>query len=261
MASVFSSSDAQPYQQPYQQAQEEDPDSLVPSTPPPVLPTYKSAFLQSCLSASVLTFGAYKLKSGRLSPYFFNAGLFHKASLVRSISTAFAQTLIEHVARNPTFQFDVLFGPAYKGIPLATATVDKLAELDEASFARVSYSFNRKEMKDHGEGGLIVGAPLRDKNVVIIDDVITAGTAMREAIEIIKAQGGRLVGVIVALDRKERMSDTSTGSAIGEVRKEFDVPVLSIIDLDDLIGVLGKLGDEEDMEKLREYKRKYGASD
>ena len=244
----------------YQQAQEEDPDSLVPSAPPPALPAYKSAFLQSCFSASVLTFGTYKLKSGRLSPYFFNAGLFHTASLIRSISTAYAQTLLAHVTRNPTFQFDVLFGPAYKGIPLATATVDKLAELDESRFGNVSYSFNRKELKDHGEGGVIVGAPLRDKNVVIIDDVITAGTAMREAIDIIKAQGGRLVGVIVALDRKEKMSDESTGSAIGEVRREFDVPVLSIIDLDDLIGVLGRLGDEEDTEKLREYKTKYGAS-
>lgn len=139
--------------------------------------------------------------------------------------------------------------------------MDKLAELDEGRFGGVSYSFNRKEAKDHGEGGVIVGAPLRNKNVVIIDDVITAGTAMREAIEIIKAQGGRLVGVIVALDRKERMSDKSSGSAIGEVRREFDVPVLSIIDLDDLIGVLEGLGDEEDMERLREYKSRYGASD
>ena len=139
--------------------------------------------------------------------------------------------------------------------------MDKLAELDEGRFGNVSYSFNRKEVKDHGEGGVIVGAPLRNKNVVIIDDVITAGTAMREAIEIIREQGGRLVGVIVALDRKERMNDESMGSAIGVVRKEFNVPVLSIIDLDDLIGVLGGLGIEEDMERLREYKRRYGASD
>lgn len=146
-------------------------------------------------------------------------------------------------------------------MPLATAAVDKLTQLDEARFKNVSYSFNRKEIKDHGEGGVIVGAPLRGKNIVIIDDVITAGTAMREAIEIIRAQGGKLVGVIVALDRKERMNDESSGSAIGEVRKEFGVPVLSIIDLDDLIGVLGGLGDEEDMERLREYKRRYGAVD
>lgn len=257
MASQFPSADAHSHQQ----AQEEDPDSLVPSTPPPLLPTYKSAFLQSCLSASVLTFGTYKLKSGRLSPYFFNAGLFHTGPLVRAISTAYAHALLSHVTQNPSFQFDILFGPAYKGVPLATATVDKLTQLDEARFKNVSYSFNRKEIKDHGEGGVIVGAPLRGKNIVIIDDVITAGTAMREAIEIIRAQGGKLVGVIVALDRKERMNDESSGSAIGEVRKEFGVPVLSIIDLDDLIGVLGGLGDEEDMERLREYKRRYGAVD
>ncbi|CAD6568782.1 MAG: orotate phosphoribosyltransferase [Alectoria sarmentosa] len=243
------------------QAQEEDPDSLVPSTPPPVLPTYKSVFLQSCLSGSVLSFGTYKLKSGRLSPYFFNAGLFHTGRLLRSVGLAYAHTLLAHVAHNPTFQFDILFGPAYKGILLAGSTAEKLVELDEQRFGQVSCSYNRKELKDHGEGGLIVGAPLRNKNVVIIDDVVTAGTAMREAIEIIRAQGGTLVGVIVALDRKERMSDESRGSTIGDVRREFNVPVLSIIDLDDLIGVLGGLGDEVDMERLREYKARYGASD
>lgn len=257
MASILPSTDPLPHQQ----AQEEDPGSLIPSTPPSQFPAYKSTFLKSCLSASVLTFGTYKLKSGRLSPYFFNAGLFHTASLVRSISTAYAKTLLAHATQTPTFQFDILFGPAYKGIPLATATVDKLADHDEARFGQVSYSFNRKELKDHGEGGVIVGAPLRGKQVVIIDDVITAGTAMREAIEIIRAQGGTLVGVIVALDRKERMSDESSGSAIGEVRREFDVPVMSIIDLDDLIGGLGTFGDDEDMERLREYKQRYGASD
>lgn len=144
---------------------------------------------------------------------------------------------------------------------MAGSTAEKLVELDEERFGEVSYSYNRKELKDHGEGGVIVGAPLRNKNVVIIDDVVTAGTAMREAIEIIRAQGGTLVGVIVALDRKERMSDESGGSTIGDVRREFNVPVLSIIDLDDLIGVLRGLGDEADMERLREYKRMYGASD
>ena len=126
----------------------------------------------------------------------------------------------------------------------------------------MGYSFNRKEVKDHGEGGSIVGAPLKGKRVVIIDDVITAGTAMREAIGILEREGAVLVGVIVALDRMERMGDeVHGGSAIGEVRRKYGVPVLSIIDLDDLIGVLGGLGDERDMEKLRDYKRRYGASD
>jgi len=150
---------------------------------------------------------------------------------------------------------------AYKGIPLATATVDKLAELDEAKFGKLSYSFNRKEAKDHGEGGVIVGAPLKGKRVLIIDDVITAGTAMREAIDIIRKQGGTLVGVVIALDRMERMNDDGCGSAIGEVQREYGVPVLSIINLNDLIGMLGQSGDEQEMLRVEEYKRKYGASD
>ena len=118
----------------------------------------------------------------------------------------------------------------------------------------------RKEVKDHGEGGVIVGAPLKGKRVVIIDDVITAGTAMREAIEIIKQQGGILIGVIVALDRMERMNNESSGSAIGDVQKEYGIPVLSIINLNDLIGVLGELGIEQDMVRVADYKRRYGAS-
>ena len=123
-----------------------------------------------------------------------------------------------------------------------------------------TYSY-RKETKDHGEGGAIVGASLKGKRVVIIDDVITAGTAMREAVSIIKQQGGKLTGVIIALDRMERMNDESSGSAIGEVSKEYEVPVLSIIDLNDLIGLLGVMGDEQDMLRIEEYKRRYGASD
>ncbi|KAL2040426.1 hypothetical protein N7G274_006869 [Stereocaulon virgatum] len=244
-------------------AQEEDPDDLVHSGLPATttLPPYKSAFLQACLDASVLTFGTFTLKSGRQSPYFFNAGLFHRGSLIRAISTAFAQTLIHHTSLNPSFEFDILFGPAYKGIPLATATVDKLAELDPERYANISYSFNRKEVKDHGEGGGIVGASLEGKKVVIIDDVITAGTAMREAIGIIKREGGNLVGVVVAVDRMERMKDEEgVGSAIGEVKREYGVPVLSIVNLNDLIGVLGGIGKEEDMKRVEEYKTRYGAS-
>ncbi|KAL6717210.1 orotate phosphoribosyltransferase [Lecanora helva] len=257
-------------------AREEDVDNLVPSSAGSSLaaaaPSYKSAFLQACFSASVLTFGDYTLKSGRQSPYFFNAGLFDRADLLESISTAYAETLIQHRKQSPDFEFDVLFGPAYKGIPLAAVTAHKLALIDKKTYGEV-----RKEIKvqlhelillqvltpqqDHGEGGVIVGAPLQNKRVVIIDDVITAGTAMREAINIIQQQGGTLVGVIIALNRKERMSDEGPGSAIGEVQKEYGVPVLSIIDLDDLIGELGELGDERDMLRVEEYKRRYGASD
>ncbi|MCJ1464510.1 orotate phosphoribosyltransferase [Pseudocyphellaria aurata] len=229
-------------------------------------PSYKTDFLQSCLSAEVLTFGDYTLKSGRRSPYFFNAGLFHRADLLRSISTAYARSILDFIAHTP-LSIDVLFGPSYKGIPLATATVDKLAELDPDRFARVSYSFNRKEAKDHGEGGNIVGASLRGKRVLIVDDVITAGTAMREAIDIIRREGGELVGVIVALDRMEKMPggpDDDDGSprlsAIGEVKRVYGVPVLSIVTLDDLIGLLRGMGGEKDMERLEEYKARYRAS-
>lgn len=132
---------------------------------------------------------------------------------------------------------------------------------DKSKFGEISYSFNRKELKDHGEAGLIGGEALKGKKVVIIDDVITAGTAIKEAINIIKEQRGILVGIVIALDRMERMNDEGSGSAIGEVRKEYGVPVLSIIDLDDLIGVLGELGSEEEMLRVEEYKRRYGASD
>ena len=168
---------------------------------PSPLPAWKGAFLSNCLSSGVLRFGSFKLKSGRQSPYFFNAGLFHRADLLEAIATAYAQTILSF-----PLDFDVLFGPAYKGIPLATATTAKLAQLDQTRFGALSYAFNRKEAKDHGEGGSIVGAPLRGKKVVIVDDVITAGTAVREAIEIIAREGGTLVAVVVALDRMEKVT-------------------------------------------------------
>lgn len=234
-------------------------------------PNYKSDFLEACLSASVLTFdGPYTLKSGRQSPYFFNAGLFHRADLLRSISTAYAQTIIEFLSFLPSTEqkIDVLFGPAYKGIPLATATVARLAEIDPARFGKLSYSFNRKEVKDHGEKGSIAGAGLNGKRVLIIDDVITAGTAIGEACEIIAKEGGILLGMVVALDRMETLSVQGAGdgkeglkSAIEEVRRRYRVPVLSIINLDDLIGALGEKGEKNDMVLLEDYRRKWDAGD
>jgi orotate phosphoribosyltransferase len=227
------------------------------------IPSYKTQFIQTCLTAQVLKFGTFTLKSGRQSPYFFNAGLFHRADLLRSITTAYAQTLAFS-----SLEFDVLFGPAYKGIPLATAAVDKLADIDIERFGGVSYSFNRKEAKTHGEGGSIVGSPLKGKKIVIVDDVITAGTAIREAIEIIKAEGGILVGIIVAFDRLEKMpakegqsEDAPRQSAIGEVRKEYGTPVMSILTLDDVVGFLKETGSEDDLRRLEEYRQKYKASD
>lgn len=231
------------------------------------LPEFKQTFLRDCVSAGALKFGTFTLKSKRVSPYFFNAGLFHRADLLRSISSAYAHTLANHATSDPTFQWDILFGPAYKGIPLAAATVDKLAALDLDTYGLKSYSFNRKEAKTHGEGGNIVGASLKGKKIVIVDDVITAGTAIREAIDIISKEGGELVGIIVAFDRREKMptADDDDGkpgpSAIGEVRKQYGIPVLAILTLDDVVEYLRSLGGEDDLKRLDEYREKYRASD
>ena len=239
----------------------------------PALPLHRQQFLETCLSASALKFGTFILKSGRQSPYFFNAGLFHRGYLIRALSTAYAHTLASHT---PQLEFDVLFGPAYKGIPLATATVDRLADMDAARFGLVSYSFNRKEAKDHGEGGSIVGAPLRGRRVVIVDDVITAGTAIREAIEIIRKEGGELVAIVVAVDRMEKMPKFGADgkqikgeeedheprpSAIGEVRKQYGIPVFAILTLDDIMQFLKDVGSPEDINRMEEYRAKYKASD
>lgn len=228
----------------------------------PALASYKEAFVQDCIAADALKFGSFTLKSGRISPYFFNAGLFHRADLLRSISTAYAATL----ASEPSLSLDVLFGPAYKGIPLATAVVEKLADEDER-YKHVSYSFNRKEAKDHGEGGNIVGASLKGKKVVVIDDVITAGTAIREAISIIQRERGKLVGIIVAFDRLEKAPSATDDdgqprpSAIGELRKTYGIPILSILTLDDVVEYLKTLGTEEDLKRLEDYRARYKASD
>jgi orotate phosphoribosyltransferase len=232
----------------------------VPTQP---IPEYKKQFIEYCIKAEALKFGTFTLKSGRISPYFFNAGLFHRAALVRSISIAYANTL----ASTP-LEFDVLFGPAYKGIPLAATTVDKLADIDVKRYGEVSYSFNRKEVKTHGEGGSIVGSPLKGKKIVIVDDVITAGTAIREAIEIIAAEGGKLVGILVAFDRLEKTpakegedEDAPRKSAIGQIREQYGIPVMAILTLDDVVQFLQASGSDNDLKRLDEYREKYKASD
>lgn len=235
---------------------------MASSTAPPLAP-YKSDFLNTALSAGILKFGSFTLKSLRTSPYFFNAGNFYRADLLRAISTAYAKLLIENAQSASPIDFEILFGPAYKGIPLATATVDKLADLQPEKYGQLCYSFDRKEAKDHGEGGNIVGAPLKGKRVLIVDDVVTAGTAKREAIDKIRKEGGIVVGIIVALDRMETLPGDEGGrSAIGEIRKEYGIPVLAILTMNDIIAALsGKEGGEEDLKKMLEYREKFGASD
>lgn len=215
------------------------------------LPLFKQNFLQTCLSAEILSFGTFTLKSGRQSPYFFQAGKFNTTKLLSSLASAYAETILQH-----SVDFDVLFGPAYKGIPLAAATAVKLYELAPERVGEVGYCFNRKEAKDHGEKGSLVGMGLRGKRVLVIDDVMTAGTAMKEAVEIIKAEGGIVVGAVVALDREERISESNPESTVQFVKRELGIEVWSILSLSDLIkGV----SDEESVSMMKEYREKYAA--
>ncbi|MCJ1358854.1 MAG: orotate phosphoribosyltransferase [Icmadophila ericetorum] len=236
-----------------------------PTSSSSIASTYKTDFLNVCLNNSVLSFGTFALKSGRQSPYFFNAGLFHSAYLLRALSSAYAHCIVSH--RTPRLEFDVLFGPAYKGVPLATAAIEKLADLDGQRFGNVSYSFNRKEVKDHGEGGSIVGAGLKGKKVLVIDDVVTDGASKREAIDIIKREGGECVGIVVALDRMERLpykegeEEGPRPSAIGTMMKEYGIPVFSVLTLEDLIKGLKEIGRERDANACEGYWARYKASD
>lgn len=238
----------------------------------PELPPWKAELIDLSLSSNILTFGTFELKSHRISPYFVNCGLFCRAKLIRAISAAYARTLHAYHLSNPDFDFDVLFGPAYKGIPLCATAAEKLAAIDEQKWGEVGYSFNRKEVKDHGEGGLIVGESLKGKRVVIVDDVITSGKAIREGISIIQSQGGTLVGIVVALDRQEKMPSESEkagkgddggprGSAIGEVRRETGVPVIAVLTLKDLIAGMAAKGRHDDVAAMQDYYKKYAPND
>ncbi|MGE4576737.1 MAG: orotate phosphoribosyltransferase [Candidatus Pseudothioglobus sp.] len=210
---------------------------------------YQKDFVDFTLETGVLKFGEFTLKSGRISPYFFNAGLFNKGSHLSQLGKFYAQAI-----EASNLKFDVLFGPAYKGIPLATATAIALKE----SFNRnVPYSFNRKEAKDHGEGGNIVGHPL-EGDILIIDDVITAGTAIREAQDIISANGANTKGVIVALDRQEKGKGEL--SAIQEVEQIFSVKVLSIINLSHIVDYLQDSKDQDIVDRIESYRSQYGVS-
>jgi orotate phosphoribosyltransferase len=208
---------------------------------------FRQDFIRFAVQQKVLCFGEFKTKAGRLSPYFFNAGLFNDGSSLRNLSQFYAQAIL--ASQVP---FDMLFGPAYKGIPLAAGTAIALAEQG----SNVPYCYNRKEPKDHGEGGTTVGALLQGR-VLIIDDVISAGTSVRESIELIRAAGAQPCGVVIALDRMERGQGEL--SAAQEVRRDYDIPVISIATLDDLLGYLqSEAGMVQNLAAAQSYRDRYG---
>jgi orotate phosphoribosyltransferase len=204
-------------------------------------------FIRLCLDLGVLRFGEFTLKSGRMSPYFFNAGSFSTGRAIAGLGRHYARA-----AALSGIGFDMLFGPAYKGIPLVTATAAALAEHEHLD---LPFAFNRKEAKDHGEGGSIVGAPLAGR-VLIVDDVITAGTAIRESVEIIRAHGATPAGVLIALDREER--GQGERSAVQEVRDGYGLPVVSVLRLRDLLVHLEASGDAASLGAVRAYRDRYG---
>ncbi|AYO21242.1 orotate phosphoribosyltransferase [Vibrio owensii] len=209
---------------------------------------YQREFIEFALEKEVLKFGEFTLKSGRKSPYFFNAGLFNTGRDLARLGRFYAAALADS-----GIEFDVLFGPAYKGIPIATTTAVALADHHDID---TPYCFNRKEAKDHGEGGNLVGSALEGR-IMLVDDVITAGTAIRESMEIIQANGADLAGVLVAIDRQEKGKGEL--SAIQEVERDFGCAIISIVSLTDLVTFLEEKGtDEEHLEAVKAYRAEYG---
>ncbi|EGQ8262019.1 orotate phosphoribosyltransferase [Vibrio parahaemolyticus] len=209
---------------------------------------YQREFIEFALEKEVLKFGEFTLKSGRKSPYFFNAGLFNTGRDLARLGRFYAAALADS-----GIEFDVLFGPAYKGIPIATTTAVALADHHDID---TPYCFNRKEAKNHGEGGNLVGSALEGR-IMLVDDVITAGTAIRESMEIIKANGADLAGVLVAIDRQEKGKGEL--SAIQEVERDFGCAVTSIVSLGDLITYLEEKGNAtEHLEAVKAYRAEYG---
>ena len=211
---------------------------------------YQKQFIEFALAHNVLRFGEFELKSGRTSPYFFNAGLFNTGSALADLGRFYAAAV-----ESSGLQYDVIFGPAYKGIPLAAATAIALGDRHQRD---VPYVFNRKEAKDHGEGGQLVGAAMKGR-ILIVDDVITAGTAVREAMQIISAQHAELAGVVISLDRQER--GTGELSAIQEVEETFGKPVVSIVKLANLIEYLAAdPASAETLVRIENYREQYGVA-
>ncbi|GEM11537.1 orotate phosphoribosyltransferase [Rhodotorula toruloides] len=222
--------------------------------------SYAASIIETALASEqpILRFGTFTLKSGRSSPYFFNFGLFNTGSLLLALASAFADAIVDAYPEigSPSAGPDtpkVLFGPAYKGIPLVAAIASELARRGRD----IGYSYNRKEKKDHGEGGSIVGAPLKGQKVLIVDDVITAGTAIREAHKIVEAEGGQTAGIVEALDREERgQGELST---VQEVEKELGVMVTSVVKMRDIVAWLKGKGKLDEMKAMEEYRAKWGS--
>jgi orotate phosphoribosyltransferase len=212
---------------------------------------YQRDFIELALDLEVLRFGEFTLKSGRTSPYFFNAGLFDTGARLAALGRFYADAIVQS-----GLAFDVLMGPAYKGIPIASAAAVQLSARHDLD---VPWCFNRKEAKDHGEGGLIVGSPLQGR-ALVVDDVITAGTAIREVQQIVADAGASLAGIVVAVDRQERGGGSEL-SAIQEVERDFGVPVVSIITFDQIIDYLDETGRHaEHLGAVRAYREEFGVS-
>jgi orotate phosphoribosyltransferase len=208
---------------------------------------FRLDFIQFALATRVLCFGEFKTKAGRLSPYFFNTGLFNDGNSLRMLGQFYAKAIVQS-----GMTFDMLYGPAYKGIPLVSSTAVALAETGQ----NLPFCFNRKEAKDHGEGGNTVGAPLAGR-VLIVDDVISAGTSVRESVEMIRAAGADPCGVVISFDRMER--GTGSSSAVDEVQILYDIPVVSISTLDDLARYLGTRPElAQQLQSIEAYRGKYG---
>ncbi len=214
------------------------------------LEVYQQRFIEFAIKQGILDFGDFTLKSGRKSPYFFNSGLFNTGKALAFLGGSYAAAI-----RSRAPDFDMLFGPAYKGVPLASVTAAALAQEHGVD---KPYCFNRKEVKDHGEKGRVVGAPLEGR-VLVIDDVITAGTAVREVIDIIRDQGATPAGIVVALDRQERGNGDL--SAIQEIERDYGIPVISLVTLDQILEYLKSQNDpilSEHASAIREYRETYG---
>lgn len=217
---------------------------------------YQHHFIELAIRYQALGFGEFTLKSGRISPFFFNAGQFNSGKALAALGRCYADAIVHQSTAHNLPEFDIIFGPAYKGIPLVSAIAVALAEHHDRD---LPYCFNRKEKKDHGEGGQLVGAAIKDKRVLIVDDVITAGTAIREVMSLLEQQGAKAAAVVIGLDRQERGAGERKVSAVQEVQEQYKIPVVSVITLKEIVNYLQQSGGNEQLvERIGMYRQQYG---